>query len=134
MRTMPARLGERSTRRAAPDGGPPPAPAAVAGGEPRSLRIAMVGTGPRGIAVLERLGARLAARPPARPVEVLVLDTVQVGCGRIWRTNQPEHLLMNTPAGEVTMFSGPPALRPSGRQSGHGLTQRPASGSGGGRP
>ena len=68
----------------------------------------MVGTGPRGIAVLERLGARLAARPPARPVEVLVLDTVQVGCGRIWRTNQPEHLLMNTPAGEVTMFSGPP--------------------------
>lgn len=76
------------------------------GGRP-PYRVAIVGTGPRGIAVLERLGARLAAEPPDRPVEIFAIDAVEVGCGRIWRTDQPEWFLMNTPAGEVTMFSGP---------------------------
>jgi methylaspartate mutase epsilon subunit len=92
-------------------GGPvpavPPGPVAAAHEGPLA-RIALVGTGPRGVAVLERLAARLTERPPARPVEILALDAVEVGCGRIWRTDQPEYLLMNTPAGEVTMFSGPP--------------------------
>jgi uncharacterized NAD(P)/FAD-binding protein YdhS len=57
-------------------------------------------------------GARLTEWPPARPVEILALDAVEVGRGRIWRTDQPEYLLMNTPAGEVTMFSGPPDAGP----------------------
>ncbi len=75
------------------------------GGSPR--RIAVIGSGPRGIAVLERLAARCAATPPEHPVEIHVFDTVQVGSGRIWRTDQPSWFLMNTVAGEVTMFSGP---------------------------
>jgi glutamate mutase epsilon subunit len=70
--------------------------------------IAVVGSGPRGMAVLERLGARLAAQDDGRPVEIDIIDAVEPGAGRIWRTGQPPWLLMNTPAGEVTLFSGPP--------------------------
>ncbi|MER6343562.1 FAD/NAD(P)-binding protein [Streptomyces sp. NPDC001595] len=73
-----------------------------------TYRIAVVGTGPRGLAVLERLAARLAARPAGhRPVEIHAVDDHRPGPGRIWRPDQSPLLLMNTPAGDVTLFSGP---------------------------
>ncbi|MCX5393983.1 FAD/NAD(P)-binding protein [Streptomyces sp. NBC_00094] len=71
------------------------------------LRIGFVGMGPRGLSVLERLAARCAEEPPARPVEVFAIDPYEAGAGRIWRTDQSPWFLMNTPAREVTMFSGP---------------------------
>jgi glutamate mutase epsilon subunit len=71
-------------------------------------RVAIVGSGPRGLAVAERIAARLAETPPAgREVEISLIDRVQVGAGRVWRPEQSPHLLMNTACGEVTMFSGP---------------------------
>ncbi|GAA2138646.1 hypothetical protein GCM10009760_20130 [Kitasatospora kazusensis] len=75
------------------------------GGSP--YRIAVVGSGPRGLAVAERLSARLAAEQPERAVEISVIDKAEVGAGRIWRTDQDGSFLMNTACGEVTMFSGP---------------------------
>jgi methylaspartate mutase epsilon subunit len=78
------------------------------GASQRPYRIVVVGTGPRGLSVLERLAVRLRAAPVDTPVEVSAVDAVEPGAGRIWRTDQPRCLLMNTPAGEVTMFSGPP--------------------------
>lgn len=54
-----------------------------------SRRIAIVGSGPRGLGVLERITARLAEAPPAA-AEIFLIDAVQVGCGRIWRTDQPD--------------------------------------------
>ncbi|GAA1970552.1 FAD/NAD(P)-binding protein [Amycolatopsis minnesotensis] len=69
--------------------------------------VAVVGSGPRGLAVLERLAVRLAERPPGGPVLLCLLDSAAVGTGRVWRTDQPVWSLMNTVAGEVTMFSGP---------------------------
>ncbi|MFI0260542.1 FAD/NAD(P)-binding protein [Streptomyces sp. NPDC017056] len=78
--------------------------AAPGGREP--YRIAVVGAGPRGLSVLERLAARLGDAPE-RPVEISLIDAHEPGPGRIWRPDQSELLLMNTPAGEVTMFSGP---------------------------
>ncbi|WP_406063520.1 FAD/NAD(P)-binding protein [Streptomyces sp. NBC_01077] len=90
-------------------GNPPPEPspreAPAPSGEP--LRIAFVGMGPRGLSVLERLAARCAESPPARPIEVFAVDPYEAGAGRIWRTDQSPWFLMNTPAQEVTMFSGP---------------------------
>ncbi|WP_405761304.1 FAD/NAD(P)-binding protein [Streptomyces sp. NBC_01420] len=71
------------------------------------LRAAIVGAGPRGLAVLERLVARAAADEDRRVTHVDVIDDHQPGAGRVWRTDQPATLLMNTPAGEITMFSGP---------------------------
>ena len=68
--------------------------------------IAVIGTGPRGISILERLGVRLSARIPDQIITLYVIDDAEVGCGRIWRTDQPHYLVMNNRCGEVTMFSG----------------------------
>lgn len=72
------------------------------------LEVAIVGMGPRGLSVLERLLIRLHQQPPGRAVRIHVIDPGEWGAGRIWRTDQPEWLMMNTPAGEVTMYSGGP--------------------------
>lgn len=69
--------------------------------------IAVVGTGPRGISVLERMGARLLGKRPARPLTIYAIDADEVGSGRVWRSGQPRWLSMNNRSGEVTMFSGP---------------------------
>ncbi|WOF23446.1 FAD/NAD(P)-binding protein [Microbacterium betulae] len=68
-----------------------------------TLRIAIVGGGPRGLSVLERLCAG-AARGPGLALEVLLYEPGTPGAGRVWDPAQPRELLMNTRAGEVTIF------------------------------
>jgi glutamate mutase epsilon subunit len=87
------------------------------------VRIAVVGSGPRGLSVLERLAARVAQAPDAFAAEVWLIDDVEVGCGRIWRTDQSPWFLMNTAASEVTMFSGPPDDGPARAGAGPSLAQ-----------
>jgi hypothetical protein len=70
-------------------------------------RIAVVGSGPRGLGVLERLAARLMASPPEGLVDLYLIDACTFAGGRVWRSEQPDWFLMNTAAGEITMFSGP---------------------------
>ena len=85
---------------------------------PLPLRVGIVGAGPRGLTVLERLVAHAAAvtagaedgglpppaRVAARPVRIHVLDPHPPGPGRVWRTTQSPHLLMNTVVDEQTVF------------------------------
>lgn len=71
-------------------------------------RIAVIGSGPRGMMVVERLAVRLAQRDGGPPVDLYVIDAVEVGCGRIYRTDQPDWFLMNTVAGQISAFSGLP--------------------------
>lgn len=75
--------------------------------------IAIVGCGPRGISVLERLAVLLSSsqkdgRQYSENLVIHVIDAIEIGAGRIWSKNQPSWLLMNTPARETTMFSGSP--------------------------
>jgi glutamate mutase epsilon subunit len=105
---------------AAEAAGPCPVPLSP---RPPPHRVAVVGTGPRGLAILERMTARLAAHPPVDPVELSAIDAVEVGCGRVWRTDQSDCFLMNTPAGEVTMFSGPADAGPARPGAGPTLAQ-----------
>lgn len=77
-------------------------------------RIAIVGSGPRGLAVLERIAARLQGLPHHSRIDIYLIDSTEVGCGRIWRTDQDDLYRMNTVADEVTMFSGP---RTTGRSA-----------------
>ena len=72
----------------------------------RTLRIAIIGSGPRGMSVLERLAARLAAQDAEQLVELYLIDDGYVGTGRIWHINQSSSLLMNTIAQEISAFSG----------------------------
>ncbi|MFB7653654.1 MULTISPECIES: FAD/NAD(P)-binding protein [unclassified Streptomyces] len=67
--------------------------------------IAVVGAGPRGLAVLERLCAHERARPSHRRVVVHVVDDAAPGAGAVWRTDQSRHLLANTVASQITVYS-----------------------------
>ncbi|MCO1576025.1 FAD/NAD(P)-binding protein [Crossiella sp. SN42] len=68
---------------------------------PGPLRVCVIGAGPRGTGVLDRLCALATG-----PVEVHVVDPYPAGPGRIWRRAQPNLLWMNSRAAGVTLFSG----------------------------
>ncbi|MFE9423839.1 FAD/NAD(P)-binding protein [Kitasatospora sp. NPDC006697] len=89
----------------------------------RPWRIAVVGSGPRGIMVTERLAARLEQQSAGRPVEIHLIDEVEVGCGRIFRTDQPDWFLMNTTPGIISLFSGTPDDGPARAGAGPSFAQ-----------
>ncbi|WAX82241.1 FAD/NAD(P)-binding protein [Streptomyces sp. KMM 9044] len=65
----------------------------------------MVGAGPRGLSVLERLCAQERKSPRWDAVTVHVVDPDPPGSGRVWRPAQSRHLLMNTVASQVTVYT-----------------------------
>jgi uncharacterized NAD(P)/FAD-binding protein YdhS len=70
------------------------------------LSVALVGAGPRGTSVLERLCASAPQLlPPGARLTVHVIDPASPGPGRVWRTGQSPELLMNTVASQVTLFT-----------------------------
>ncbi|OPF74312.1 FAD-binding protein [Streptomyces antioxidans] len=72
-------------------------------GDPHA--IAVVGAGPRGTSVLERLCASTPELAADTPLTVHLVDPSPPGAGRVWRTAQPDELLMNTVASQVTLFT-----------------------------
>lgn len=69
------------------------------------FQVCIVGAGPRGLSVLERLCANERSTPSADRVTVHLVDPASPGSGRVWRTEQSRHLLMNTVASQVTVFT-----------------------------
>lgn len=67
--------------------------------------ICIVGAGPRGLSVLERICANERARPSHGAVIVHLVDPRPPGAGQVWRTDQSRHLLMNTVSSQVTVFT-----------------------------
>ncbi|MCT2590225.1 FAD/NAD(P)-binding protein [Streptomyces sp. N2-109] len=68
--------------------------------------VAVVGAGPRGTSVLERLCASVPELLPAGArLTVHIVDPAPPGPGHVWRTAQPGELLMNTVASQVTLFT-----------------------------
>ena len=68
--------------------------------------IAVVGAGPRGTSVLERLCASAPELlPPGVRLTVHVIDPAPPGAGSVWRAAQSPELLMNTVACQVTLFT-----------------------------
>ncbi|WP_155055590.1 FAD/NAD(P)-binding protein [Streptomyces blattellae] len=83
----------------------PPAESA-AHAESAEVRVALVGAGPRGTSVLERLCASAPELlPPGTRLTVHVIDPAPPGPGRVWRSAQSAELLMNTVASQVTLFT-----------------------------
>lgn len=68
------------------------------------LDICIVGAGPRGLAVAERVRAN-AGLSGAPPVTLHIVDPCAGEGGKVWRMSQPRDLLMNTVASQVTMFT-----------------------------
>lgn len=73
----------------------------------RQLEVCVIGAGPRGLSVLERLCANARERALGTDVVVHLVDPSRPGAGRVWRTDQSHHLLMNTVASQVTLFTDP---------------------------
>ncbi|MEU6347943.1 FAD/NAD(P)-binding protein [Streptomyces sp. NPDC047072] len=70
------------------------------------VSVALVGAGPRGTSVLERLCASAPELlPPGARLRVHVVDPSPPGPGRVWRTTQSPELLMNTVASQVTLYT-----------------------------
>jgi hypothetical protein len=95
--------------------------------------IAIIGAGPSGVSVLERLGANATELLGDRALEVHLIDPYRPGPGRIWRHDQSPLLMLNTMAAHVTMFTddsvvcaGPirsgPSLHTWARQRGETVT------------
>ena len=70
--------------------------------------IAIIGAGPRGISITERIAAYLKERGGGS-VTLHIIDDAQLGAGRVWETAQTRTLCMNTLAGAVTLFTEPGA-------------------------
>jgi uncharacterized NAD(P)/FAD-binding protein YdhS len=69
----------------------------------RTPTVALIGLGPRGLTVLERIVAQ-ALHHPDSPLEVLLFDPRLPGAG-VHDVHQPAHLLVNTVASQITQFT-----------------------------
>lgn len=72
-----------------------------------SIRVGIVGCGSRGLTVLERLCA--LAGDIGRQVEISVFDPQTPGPG-LHSVDQPDYLMLNTVASQISMFPDPAAL------------------------
>ncbi|MCN9244720.1 FAD/NAD(P)-binding protein [Streptomyces sp. RY43-2] len=70
-----------------------------------TLEVCIIGAGPRGLSVLERLLANERRTRAHGAVTVHVVDPSAPGAGTVWRTAQSQHLLMNTVASQITVFT-----------------------------
>ncbi|MBK3555160.1 FAD/NAD(P)-binding protein [Streptomyces sp. MBT56] len=67
--------------------------------------IVVIGGGPRGTGVIERIAASAVELYGDRPLDLHVVDPHPAGGGRIWRPDQSPLLWMNSMAEDVTMFT-----------------------------
>ncbi|GGZ40046.1 FAD/NAD(P)-binding protein [Streptomyces poonensis] len=71
----------------------------------RHLEICVVGIGPRGLSVLERLCANEREERSHQTVTVHVVDPAVPGAGSVWRPDQSRYLLTNTVASQITVYT-----------------------------
>lgn len=75
----------------------------VEAGDP--LVVVVVGAGPGGTVLLERLTANAGEFLDDRPLLVHLVDPFPPGAGRVWRREQSALVRMNSMASDVTMFT-----------------------------
>ncbi|WP_309075220.1 FAD/NAD(P)-binding protein [Paenarthrobacter sp.] len=76
-------------------------------------RVALIGAGPRGTSVLERLLANWAAdSPPGTTLHIDVVDPYPAASGHVWQPEQSRLYLMNTQSFYPTLIPEDPQLAP----------------------
>lgn len=68
------------------------------------IKVAIIGMGPRGLTVLERMLEHARLLPPGKRLQVEIFDRRPLGEG-VHDSRQPDHLLINTVSSQVTMFA-----------------------------
>ncbi|UZX01915.1 FAD/NAD(P)-binding protein [Arthrobacter sp. CDRTa11] len=82
-------------------------------GKSQSIRTAIIGAGPRGTSVLERLLAHRAAHGGAAPLHIDMVDPYPAGPGHVWQPGQSRLYLMNTQSFYPTVIPEDPQLAPA---------------------
>lgn len=77
----------------------------VAGERSDRARIVIVGAGPAGVMLLERIVANHARDTPGLGIDVHLVDPHEPGGGRIWRRDQSPLLKLNSMLRDVTVFT-----------------------------
>jgi FAD-NAD(P)-binding len=67
--------------------------------------VGIIGAGPRGVEMLERLAANFAGEDLGRPLTIHVIDPYPPGGGKVWRFDQSALLRLNSMAVDVTLFT-----------------------------
>ncbi|MEV4435679.1 FAD/NAD(P)-binding protein [Streptomyces sp. NPDC049585] len=68
-------------------------------------RLALVGMGPRGTGLLERIAANAPGLLRGSPLDLHLVDPYPPGGGRVWRREQSPLLWMNSHAEDVTLYT-----------------------------
>lgn len=76
----------------------------------QSNRAVIIGGGPRGTSVLERLLAHVAASKSSVPLHIDVVDPYPAGAGHVWQPGQSRLFLMNTQSFYPTLIPQDPSL------------------------
>jgi hypothetical protein len=76
----------------------------------QSIRTALIGAGPRGTSVLERLLANWAPAGPDATLHIDVVDPYPAGPGHVWQPGQSRLYLMNTQSFYPTLIPEDPEL------------------------
>ena len=79
-------------------------------GTTQQIRTAIIGAGPRGTSVLERLLAHAAVRPGQAALHIDVIDPYPAGAGHVWQPGQSRLYLMNTQSFYPTVIPEDPDL------------------------
>ena len=78
----------------------------------QSIRTALIGAGPRGTSVLERLLANWTPATPGDTLHIDVIDPYPAGPGHVWQPGQSRLYLMNTQSFYPTVVPEDPDLAP----------------------
>lgn len=81
-------------------------------GKSTSIRAAIIGAGPRGTSVLERLLAHAATHTGPLSLHIDVIDPYPAGPGHVWQPGQSRLYLMNTQSFYPTVIPEDPRLAP----------------------
>ncbi len=72
-----------------------------------TAKVVVIGAGPVGVGLAERLLANAPLLTPSRPTEIVLADPYPAGPGRVWRDAQSPLMRMNSFTKDVTLFPGP---------------------------
>ncbi|MDT0317563.1 FAD/NAD(P)-binding protein [Streptomyces millisiae] len=67
------------------------------------VHLVVVGGGPRGLSLLERVAARVR-QDGGSELRIVLVEPYPAGAGKVWRQGQPAELLMNTTTADNTVF------------------------------
>lgn len=71
----------------------------------QARNLAIIGMGPRGLSVLERICSNFDDISPTDRIDLHIVEATGPAPSAVWRTNQSRHLLMNTVAAQISHFT-----------------------------